>query len=155
MARTGSVEGGYRSVALRNGGARLAVSLDDGPLEQPQRPLHTASHLDRREQPLPLGSRGLQAPPHGAAHLPALPDIVSPEEHPLAQLTFDFPQADLPQAASRIEAFFLQQTPLTLRPGSMIRFVLLNPAELFIPGWQVVRVAHRFVLTPEGTVKAE
>lgn len=85
----------------------------------------------------------------------ALGEIVSPEEHPLAQLTFDFPQADLPQAVSRIEAFFLGQTPLTLKPGSMIRFVLLNPAELFIPGWPVARVAQRFVLTSEGTVEAE
>jgi len=77
---------------------------------------------------------------------------VSPEEQPLAQLVFDFPQAELAQAVSRLEALFLAQTPLALRPGSMIRFVLLNPAELFIPGWQVIRVAHRFVLTPEGKV---
>lgn len=90
--------------------------------------------------------------PYGVAHLLALADIVSPEEQPLAQLTFDFPQAELSQAVSRIETFFLEQPPLALRPGSMIRFVLLNPAELFIPGWRVVRVAHRFVLTPEGTV---
>jgi hypothetical protein len=71
---------------------------------------------------------------------------VSPEEQPLAQLTFDFAQGELAQAVSRMEAFFLGQTPLILRPGSMTRFVLLNPAELLIPGWKVVRVAHRFVL---------
>lgn len=113
---------------------------------------------------LPTFTRIAQAAPqpYGVAHLLALADIVSPEEHPLTQLspgssakrieTFDFPQADLPQALSRLEAFFLEQTPLTLKPGSMIRFVLLNPAELFIPGWQAARVARRFVLTPEGTV---
>lgn len=97
---------------------------------------------------LPAFTRVAQAAPqpYGVAHLLALADIVSPEEHPLAQITFDFAQADLPQAASRIEAFFLEQTPLTLKPGSMIRFVLLNPAELLIPGWPAARVARRLVL---------
>ena len=104
------------------------------PVPGPALPARLHPHRSRRTPALrrrPPAGPGRYREPRGAPPGPA---------------HLRLPQAELAQAVSSVETFFLEQTPLALRPGSMIRFVLLNPAELFIPYWQAVRVAHRFVL---------
>jgi len=84
------------------------------------------------EEFLPLFEHaGCNAPQlYGVDHLLALIAISSPELQPMEMMEFVFPLDQLDEAKRRVSDFLLAQTPMSLRKGSQIGFVVCSLSEL-------------------------
>lgn len=79
--------------------------------------------------------------PYEVNHLLALVVINTPEGQPMQRTEFSFPLDQLDSAKQRISDFLLAQTPMSLRRGSQIGFVVSNIAELALVSFPYERMA--------------
>lgn len=84
------------------------------------------------EEFLPLFEHaGCNAPQlYGVDHLLALIGISSPELQPMEMMEFVFPLDQLDEAKRRVSDFLLAQTPMSLRKGAEIGFMVSSSSEL-------------------------
>ena len=104
---------------------------------------HEACQQLLTEDLLPAFERAVHDTPrlYEVKHLLALLVITTPEAFPMRRLEFDFPFAQLDAAKERISDFLLAQTPMGLRKGSHIAFVVSNIAELALVNFPCERMA--------------
>jgi len=78
--------------------------------------------------------------PYGVDHFLALVVINAPEGQPMRRMEFNFTPDQLDSAKQRISDFLLSQTPISLRKGSQIGFVVSNIAEIALVGFAYERM---------------